>query len=169
LSEVRPQLSDHEYVEPFIDPDTQKMIVRSVKGANSGTARTEAFVRNFPPLVIDEPDTVGGTNTGPTPFEFALGALIGCEGVMISNVASAMGFEYEGVDFESSGQFDLRGPKGVPGVRPFFEEVDLEIKLYTEEPPERVDKLAKNVEHRCPVLNLMRDGGVKVNVTWTVL
>ena len=163
-------LTDEERVapDPIVDPITRKMIVRSVEGSSTGSARTEVRMRGFPVLVMDEPDTSGGTNTGATPFEVALAALIGCESVMIAGVAKVMGFEYEGVDFEASGTFDLRGPKGVPGVRPFFETVELTTVLYTEESPERVERLARNVEHRCPVLNLMRDGGVGVSVDWQV-
>lgn len=168
--DTKPQLTETERVapDPVVDPKTKKMIVRSVTGTSHGTARTEVRMRDFPVLVSDEPETSGGTNTGPTPFEVSLAALIGCESVMIAGVAKAMAFDYEGVEFEASGTFDLRGPKGVPGVRPFFESVDLSIVLYTDEPPERVERLTKNVEHRCPVLNLMRDGGVFVSVGWQV-
>ena len=168
--DTKPELTEAERVvpDPVVDPETKKMIVRSVQGTSLGTARTEVRMRQFPVLVADEPETSGGTNTGPTPFEISLAALIGCESVMISGVAKAMGFAYEGVEFDASGTFDLRGPKGVPGIRPFFETVDLSIVLYTDEPPERVERLTKNVEHRCPVLNLMRDGGVLVSVEWQV-
>lgn len=167
--ETRPELTDAERVAPYrIDAENKKIIVRSVRGQNEGTARTEMFVRDFPMFAADEPDTSGGTNSGPTPFELSLAALIGCEGTMIHGVASVMEFQYEGVDFEAAGQFDLRGPRGVPGVRPFFEWVDLKITLNTSEPAERVERLAKNVENRCPIMNLMRDGGVQVNVEWVV-
>jgi len=166
----KPQITDSERVapDPVVDPNTKRLIARSVKGSSLGTARTEIHIRDFTMLVMDEPETSGGTDTGPTPFEVSLAALIGCESVMIAGVATAMGFEYEGVDFEASGTFDLRGPKGVPGIRPFFETVDLMIVLYTEEPPERIERLAKNVEHRCPILNLMRDGGVVVSIDWQI-
>ena len=166
----KPQITDAERVahDPVVDAATKKLIVRSVKGSSLGSARAEIHVRDFPPFVMDEPETSGGTDTGPTPFEVSLAALIGCESVMIAGVARAMGFDYEGVDFEAAGTFDLRGPKGVPGIRPFFETVDLTIVLYTEEPPERIERLAKNVENRCPVMNLMRDGGVVVSVDWQI-
>lgn len=165
--DTKPQLTDEERVAPYeIDPHEKKLRVRSVRAVNHGGASTQTFIREFPPVVTDEPATAGGADLGPTPFEITLAALVGCEGVMIHGVASVMGFEYEGVEFEAAGQFDLRGPRGVPGVRPFFEWVELTITLFTSEPPERVEQLAKNVEHRCPVMNLMRDAGTEVRVTW---
>ena len=80
-----------------------------------------------------------------------------------------MGFDYSRVEFEATGQIDLRGPKGVPGVRPYFEKVDMTIRVATPEPDERLDALAANVENRCPVMNLFRDAGVELNVTWARL
>ena len=165
----KPALNEEERVAPYeIDPHEKKLRVRSVRGVNHGGASTESYIRDFATVITDEPATAGGSDLGPTPFEMTLAALIGCEGVMINGVASVMGFEYEGVEFEAAGQFDLRGPRGVPGVRPFFEWVELTITLFTSEAPERVERLAKNVEHRCPVMNLMRDAGTEVRVTWDV-
>jgi uncharacterized OsmC-like protein len=165
----KPELTDEERVAPYlIDPEKQKIIVRKVRGSNGGSARTHMYVRDFEPLIMDEPAASGGTDTGPTPFEMSLAALVGCEGVIIHGVAAGMRFAYDGVEFEAAGQFDLRGPRGVRGVRPFFEWVELTITLKTEEPPDRVARLAKNVENRCPVMNLMRDAGTDVRVDWKV-
>lgn len=165
---AKPEVNDEEIVAPFIDADTKKMVIRKVKGSNPATARTELEVREFPIFATDEPATSGGTETGPTPLEMLLASLIGCESVMINNVAEAMNFDYEGVDLEAAGTVDLRGPKGVPGIRPYFESVDLDIVIYTSEPEERVNQLAKNAEVRCPVMNMMRDAGVQVNAKWQI-
>lgn len=43
---------------------------------------------------------------------------------------------------------------------------ELAVTLYTEEPPERMERLSRNVENRCPVMNLMRDAGTEVRVSW---
>ena len=79
-----------------------------------------------------------------------------------------MGFEYDGIDFNARGVFDLRGPRGVAGIRPYFEHIDVEIILHTDEPDERVRQLARNVETRCPVMNLFRDAGTTVVAEWKV-
>ena len=68
---------------------------------------------------------------------------------IINGCASAMKFDYAGADFDCSSQIDIRGPKGVRGVRPYFETVDITITVYTDEPPERFEKLRRNVEFRC--------------------
>jgi uncharacterized OsmC-like protein len=88
--------------------------------------------------------------------------------VIIKGVADAIGFNYTGVDFECSGQIDVRGPKGVPGIRPYFEKIALKIVLHTDEPEDRVKKLQDNVEYRCPVMNLLRSADVELDVTWEI-
>ncbi|MGI9598144.1 MAG: OsmC family protein [Acidimicrobiales bacterium] len=163
-----PELSDDERVAPFFDPDTKRMAIRTVRGTNDATARTEISVKDFPVFATDEPKTSGGSETGPTPMEMLLASLVGCECVMIHNVASAMNFDYEGVELEASGTVDLRGPKGVPGIRPYFDTVDLKVTIYTSEPRERMEQLARNAEARCPVMNLMRDAGAAVNAEWQI-
>lgn len=92
--------------------------------------------------------------------------LVGCDGVIINGVATAMGFAYTGVDFDCTSQIDVRGPKGVKGVKPYFEKVDLKIVVYSDESDERFEKLKFNVENRCPVMNLMKDAGVELNADW---
>lgn len=163
-----PDLDESERVAPFFDPETKRLVVRSVSGTNDATTRTEITVRDLPVFATDEPRSSGGTETGPTPLETVLAALVGCESVMIHNVASAMNFDYEGVELEAAGTVDLRGPKGVPGVRPYFESVDLSVVIYTSESQERMAQLARNAEARCPVMNLLRDAGATVNADWQI-
>lgn len=157
-----------DIIEPTIDPTTRKQTFRDVVGVNFGGTRTEVKIRDFDVVATDEPATSGGTNTAPTPFENLLASLVGCEGAILHGVAVAMGFEYEGVDFNAGGIFDLRGPRGVAGVRPYFEHIDVEIVIHTDEPDDRVRQLARNVETRCPVMNLFRDAGTSVTAQWKV-
>ena len=163
-----PRLVDSEIIEPSIDPDTQKIALRHVKARNEGGTRTQIQVRDFEPVFTDEPASLGGTNSAPSPLETVLVALVGCDGVIINGVAKAMGFDYTGVDFECTSQIDVRGPKGVPGIRPYFEKAEMTIVLYTDEPQKRVDQLIRNVEYRCPVMNLMRAADVELDVDWQV-
>jgi uncharacterized OsmC-like protein len=158
--------TEDEILPPSIDPETKKIGIRHVKATNAAGTRTRIQVRDFPPVYTDEPDTLGGTNSAPSPLETVLVALVGCDGVIINGVASAMGFDYAGVDFACESQIDVRGPKGVPGVRPYFESGKLTITVYTDESEERFRKLARNVEHRCPVMNLLNAARVEMDVTW---
>lgn len=159
---------DADIIEPSIDPKTQKIGVRHVKATNAAGTRTRIQVRDFDPIYTDEPASLGGTNTAASPLETVLVALVGCDGVIINGVAKAMNFDYAGVEFACQSQIDVRGPKGVPGIRPYFEEATLDIVLYTDEPEKRVEQLKKNVEFRCPVMNLLRAADVALTANWSV-
>jgi len=60
-------------------------------------------------------------------------------------------------DLLPPGAADGRGSRGVRGVRPYFNWVKLKIRLHSDEPPDRLEWLRKNVEYRCPVMNLFRE------------
>ncbi len=135
--------------------------IRRVSARNEAAPRTVMTVRGHV-LVSDEK----ATDTGPTPLEMALASLLGCEGVIINRCAGAMDFTYTGVDMEADGEVDQRGSRGVAGVRPYFNWVKLRIRVHTGETEDRLARLAKNVEDRCPVMNLFRSADVAVEVEW---
>lgn len=158
---------DPDIIEPSIDPETKKIGVRHVKATNAAGTRTKIQVRDFGATYTDEPASLGGTNSAPSPLETVLVALVGCDGVIINGVAKAMGFAYSGVDFAAESQIDVRGPKGVPGIRPYFESGTLDITVYSDEPEARFRQLCKNVEFRCPVMNLLSAANVGMTVNWS--
>ena len=150
-----------DLLPPSVDPNTSALGIRRVVARNEASTRTVMMVRDHI-LVSDEK----GTNTGPTPLEMCLSSLLGCEGVIINRCAEAMRFDYTGVDIEADGEVDQRGSRGVQGVRPYFNWVRVKIRVHTDEPQNRLDRLARNVEYRCPVMNLFRSADVKLDVTW---
>ena len=154
-------MTDPDLLPPSVDPNTAALGIRRVIARNEASTRTVMMVRDHV-LVSDEK----GTNTGPTPLEMCLSSLLGCEGVIINRCAEAMQFRYTGVDIEADGEVDQRGSRGVQGVRPYFNWVRMKIRIHTDEPQERLDRLARNVEYRCPVMNLFRSAEVDLAVTW---
>ena len=153
--------ADTDLLPPSVDPNTSALGIRRVVARNEASTRSVMMVRDHI-LVSDEK----GTNTGPTPLEMCLSSLLGCEGVIINRCAEAMRFDYSGVDIEADGEVDQRGSRGVQGVRPYFNWVRVKIRIHTDEPQDRLDRLARNVEYRCPVMNLFRSADVKLDVTW---
>ena len=154
-------MSEPDLLPPGVDPDTKALGIRRVSARNEATTRSVIMVRDHV-LITDEK----GTNTGPTPLEMALSSLLGCEGVIINRCAEAMQFNYSAVDMEADGEVDQRGSRGVAGVRPYFNWVKLRIRVHTEESQERFDRLTRNVEYRCPVMNLFKSADVDVTVRW---
>ena len=154
-------MSDPDLLAPSVDPNKKALGIRRVSARNEASTRTVMMVRDHI-VVTDEK----GTNTGPTPLEMTLSSLLGCEGVIINRCAEAMSFKYTGVDMEGDGEVDQRGSRGVQGVRPYFNWVKMRIRIHTDESEERFKRLIKNVEYRCPVMNLFKSADVDVNIRW---
>jgi uncharacterized OsmC-like protein len=157
-------MTDKDLLPPSVDPTKKALGIRRVSAANEAQPRTVMTVRGHT-LITDEK----GTDTGPTPLEMTLASLMGCEGVIINRCAEAMDFAYSAVQMEAEGEVDQRGSRGVKGVRPYFNWVRLKIRVTSSESQERFDKLAKNVEYRCPVMNLFREAGVDVEADWQLM
>ncbi len=153
--------TDTDLLPPSVDPTKKALGIRRVSARNEASTRTVMMVRDHV-LVSDEK----GTNTGPTPLEMCLSSLLGCEGVIINRCAEAMQFNYTAVDLEADGEVDQRGSRGVQGVRPYFNWVKMRIRVHTDEPQDRFDRLIRNVEYRCPVMNLFKSADVDVEVAW---
>ena len=154
-------MSDLDLLPPSVDPAKKALGIRRVSARNEASTRSVMMVRDHV-VITDEK----GTNTGPTPLELTLSSLLGCEGVIINRCAEAMKFAYTAVDMEADGEVDQRGSRGVQGVRPYFNWVKLRIRVHTTEPQDRFDRLTKNVEYRCPVMNLFKSADVVVDITW---
>jgi len=154
-------MSDPDLLPPSVDPSKAAMGIRRVSARNEASTRSVMMVREHV-LITDEKEL----NTGPTPLEMALSSLLGCEGVIINRCAEAMKFEYTAVDLDADGEVDQRGSRGVQGVRPYFNWVKMRIRVHSNESDERFERLKKNVEYRCPVMNLFKSADVDVQAIW---
>ena len=150
-----------DLLAPSVDPDKALLGIRRVTARNEASTRTVVMVRDHV-LITDEKES----DTGPTPLEMTLSSLLGCEGVIINRCADAMKFAYRAVDIEADGTVDQRGSRGVSGVRPYFQSVSMRIRVHTGESDDRFARLRRNVEHRCPVMNLFRAADVALDVRW---
>ncbi|MCI1694752.1 OsmC family protein [Aneurinibacillus aneurinilyticus] len=138
----------------------------SAAGKWDSGVKTNISVRDFSSFVMDEPEVLGGTDTGPNPMEYVAAALNGCKGVMIPLVAKELGFVFTGIEFETTGIIDTRGLMGEEGVSPHFQKIRFQVNIQTEESEEKIEQLKQEVERRCPVFNLFIDAGIKVDVKW---
>ncbi|MCK9525385.1 MAG: OsmC family protein [Limnochordia bacterium] len=121
-------------------------------GAHSvNPTQTVVRARNFE-MIIDEPSNLGGTDEGPTPVEYILGALAGCLTVVGHVVAKEMAFELRGITFELAGDLDPAKFLGESATnRAGFQEIRVKVLPDSNASQEQLDAWLKAVGSRCPV------------------
>ena len=101
-----------------------------------------------------------------SPLQTVVGALCGCESVTFNRTAAELGFSYDGISFDAEFTIDIRGRLGNRDVVAHFQTVRVRAVVDTEETDERLREVVEETEARCPVFNLLRDAGVKLDMHW---
>lgn len=117
--------------------------------------RTEAKIRDFD-LTVDEPPTIGGADSGPTPVELVLAALGTCQEIVYATYARVLNIPLDGVSVRAEGRIDLRGFFGVADVPAGFQDISFAVEIDSPAAPEDVARLVTAVNAHCPVLDILR-------------
>ena len=117
----------------------------------SGAFRSEARIREFPPVPSDEPAALGGSDTAPNPVEQLLAALGNCLAVGYAANAAAAGIAIERLDIRLSGDLDLRAFLGLADGNAGFDTIRAEVDLVTDGPDDQRAELHERVVGTSPV------------------
>lgn len=114
---------------------------------------------------VDEPLMLGGTEAGPSPVQYALGALASCLGITYCYWAAQLGISFDTLTVRVEGDADIRGFWGFDdSVRPGFTQVRASIVVTGPESEERYAELAAAAQKHCPVLDIFQNP-VPVTIT----
>jgi putative redox protein len=128
-----------------------------VKAAAEGSVATRVTVGKHE-FVVDEPAALAGDDAGPSPVEYALGALLGCQVVVYRLYAEALGIRVDEIDIVAEGDLDARRLFGIEeSVRAGFGAVRLDVRITGPETLERYEELKDAVHAHCPVLDLFEN------------
>jgi uncharacterized OsmC-like protein len=142
------------------------LVTNGARGEMIDHAACAIHVRDFPPLISDEPPSRGGQDRGQSPLELLLASLCACTNVTAGRMAEKLRFEYSGLEMQAEGELDTRGRRGVADVPVHYRSVRLHVTITTDEPNERVARLAGLVARYCPVDTMMRPVVPEFEVTW---
>jgi putative redox protein len=117
--------------------------------------RATISIRDFS-LRADEPPTIGGADTGPTPVELTLASLGTCQEIVYATYARILGIPIENVNVHTEGRLDLRGFYGVADVPVGFGDVSFSVEISSPASPEDIARLVAAVNAHCPVLEILR-------------
>lgn len=139
-----------------IVPATEPQVIRPEVRTTlvSGTATQVHVQARDHDWTIDEPESLGGTNTGPNPVEILLSALGACQVITFQVWAEKLGVSIDTLDIILAGDLDLRGFFGLDDtVRPGFASIDVAVNLTGPDSADRYAELVAAVEKHCPVLD----------------
>lgn len=149
------------------NPATSKVFFRAATEWQEDV-RCIAQVRDFPPMVIDEPPVLGGQDAGQNPVELVLVALGTCQEIMYSAYASVMGVPLDSVKVNAKGNLDLKGMFGLDETVPAgFTDISFETTIESSADNASLVKLVEAAESNCPVLDILTRQ-VTVNGTVTI-
>jgi len=137
----------------------------SVNAKSENPTKTIVEARGFK-LIIDEPESLGGTDDGPNPVEYVLAAFAGCLNVVGHVVAKEMGFKLDGIQFELEGDLDPARFLGKSyAERAGYKEIRINIMPNTDVDKETLDKWLTIIKDRCPVSdNISNSTPVKISL-----
>ncbi len=116
-----------------------------------GGFRSEAKIREFESARSDEPDQLGGTNTGPNPVEQVLGALGNCLAVGYAANATAMGITINNLTIKVEGDLDLHTFLGLKEGNAGFSRITAKVELDSDASAEDIQALHAKVISTSPV------------------
>lgn len=142
------------------------VVTNRARGEMLSQAAVAVHVRQFPPVISDEPPSRGGENRGPSPLEYILVALCACTNVSTGRMAQKLRFEYENLEMHAEGVLDTRGRRGLADVPVHYKAVRLRVRIKTGETDDRLARLEELVGRYCPVDSLIRAAVPDYVVTW---
>ena len=126
-----------------------KATFKATTQLHEGTKVT-AKTRNFT-LTIDEPESLGGTDTGMNPVEAVLCALGACQAIVARVYAPKFDISFSDLWLDVEGDLDPDGFMNKADVRPGYSEIRYTMHIKTDAPKDKVDEFVRFVESKCPV------------------
>jgi len=105
---------------------------------------------------MDEPKSLGGTDTGLNPVEMVLTGLGGCLSICAGMFAKSCNVKLNNFYVDIEGDLDFRGFKGDKEVDPGFQDIRFTIHVDSDSPEENIKKLIELIEARCPVSDTLQ-------------
>jgi len=116
-------------------------------------------------IIIDEPESMGGTDEGMTPVEITLASLAGCLSITSAFLANKMNVEINNLSIDVEGEIDEKAMSSAE-IDSGFKEIRYDLKIDSDSSEDKVKKLYQSIEKYCPVSDtLEREIEVKGNLT----
>lgn len=116
-----------------------------------GGFQSEATIRDFPPILSDEPSGLGGADSGPNPVEQILAAYGNCLAVGYAANATVAGIEIKDLSIELEGELDLHTFLGLKQDHAGYNNITVKVNIDCDASAEDLQTLHDNVSNSSPV------------------
>ena len=149
------------------DPSTAQSKPSVTATLANGRARLSAGPFNWD---ADLPVALGGENLAPSPTAYLLGALAGCGVAFIHDtLAPQFDVAIDDVTAVARCSADARGLLGLDGVAADLADIELDIRVTSPSPDDRVDAMLAAWRERCPIyLALLKPRPIHLSTARTV-
>ncbi len=138
--------------DQYRDQPESALHTMTVTGAVTQPTYTTKLPTHIGDVVAGLHTAAGGDGSHACSGDMLLEALIGCAGVTLAAVATAMRITLDKAEITASGDLDFRGTMGVDaGASVGFENLRLHFDLDTDAPPESEEKLISLTEKYCVI------------------
>ena len=111
-----------------------------------------AIIRDFAPIMMDEPEMLGGTNTAPNPVEYLLAAAGSCFAITFEVLTSEHGITLENVEVDVEANLDASVFLGLHDGEGGILNPIIKLKTDTDAPKEQIEEIARAAFLKSPVL-----------------
>jgi uncharacterized OsmC-like protein len=137
------------------DPGAALVTLRAVGRVAQRTISC-AIESGKPGIPVGLHPAAGGDGLAACSGDMLLEALVGCAGVTLAAVATAMGVELKTALVSAEGELDFRGTLGVARDVPVgFSRIRLLFEIDTDTPADKVHKLVELTERYCVVFKTL--------------
>jgi uncharacterized OsmC-like protein len=135
-------------------------------GRGAGVLQTLSIENSKHAIRVEGHPAFGGKDSAPSPLDYALASVAACNQVTSVIVARELGVELGAFDIDVRAELDnsvlIFGVDGESNFSRLF----LEVVVETNADDATFQKLAREVERRCPLTRLFAGSGVDVVSAW---
>lgn len=109
-------------------------------------------------VFVDEPESLGGTDTAVNPVELLLAALGSCQSIVARTYAETFGIDLKKFKVELAGDIDIDGFLNKSNVRPGFSDIRSTYYIETDADETKLKEFVAFLEAHCPVGDTLENG-----------
>ncbi len=136
------------------NPETGIMPFRAKLNWQNDGLLSHVSIRDFEPLIVDEPFELGGKNRGPNPVEYIITGAVGCFSLVVIIQADLHGIKINSLETELETSLDMSAFfDAVVGGRHGIGDVTLTLHIDTDASKEQLEEIVQYALKYSPSLN----------------